>query len=106
MHPMILLLILVVGAILAFPLAVAICTFLGAILWAYEWLTIRCPSCQGRRCMQHKNGIKETFPTGRGTGRFYLCRSCGQRSFWSNDDKGWQDATDAKYDWAYEWPFD
>jgi hypothetical protein len=51
--------------------------------------------------MRSPNAICETYPTGRGTGKFYLCDACSARWFWSNDDRGWLDASDAKFDWAF-----
>jgi hypothetical protein len=93
-------LILVGGVLLAFPLAVGICMFLGLILMTIDRLTTRCPDCRARR-MRLTNGIKETYPTGRGTGTFYRCESCQRRWFWSNDDRAWQDASAPRYDWAF-----
>ena len=94
----------VLGVIAAFPLAIGICTLLGGLLMTIDWLTTRCPNCWMTRCMRMTDAIRETYPTGRGTGRFYLCRNCGQRSFWSNDDRAWQDASDADFDWAFRRP--
>lgn len=51
--------------------------------------------------MRQTNGIFETYPTGRGTGSFYLCGSCGGRWFWSNDDRGWVDASSPDLAWAF-----
>jgi hypothetical protein len=91
---------LIVGVLLALPLAIGICATLGAVLMAVDWLTSRCPGC-GQQQMRWTNGIRETYPTGRGTGSFYLCRSCGGRWFWSNDDRGWEDASSPDRAWAF-----
>ncbi|HEX7380382.1 MAG TPA: DUF1553 domain-containing protein [Pirellulales bacterium] len=97
---LILILIFLVLVALAFPLAIAICAFAGGILMAFDRLTTRCPNCHARQ-MKVANGILETYPTGRGTGNFYLCGGCGRRSFWSNDERDWQDASGSRFDWAY-----
>jgi len=88
------------GVLLAFPLAVAICTCLGWMLVTIDRLTTRCPTCGVRR-MRLTNGSRETYPSGRGTGRFYLCEACRRRWFWSNDDWAWQNASDRDFEWAY-----
>lgn len=90
----------VIGLILAFPLAVAICAFLGGMFIAVDRLITRCPVCHARS-MRTANAIRETYPTAVGTGRFYVCRACGKRSFWSNDSREWKDASDSAFDWAY-----
>jgi hypothetical protein len=86
-------LVLAVGAVAAFPLAIGICAFLGFIVVMMDRLTTECPGCGGRT-MGLVSGITETYPTGKGTGR---CYSCG-RWFWSNDDRGWRDASDSNFD--------
>jgi hypothetical protein len=91
---------LVAGVLLAFPVAIGICAFFGAVFLTVDRLTTRCPSC-GTRSMRLTNGIRETFPTGRGTGTFYLCAACGQRWFWSNDDRQWQEAANPAFNWAF-----
>lgn len=88
------------GVVLAFPLAILICALLGGVLMAYDRLTTRCPVCQARK-MKRINAIRETYPTGEGTGSFYLCSACGRRSFWSNDDNAWEDATANHFDHFY-----
>ena len=90
----------VVGVLLAFPLAIAICTALGGVLVALDRLTTRCPGC-GQRRMRCTNGIRTTYPSHRGTGLFYLCRACGGRWFWSNDERAWQDASSPDFGWAF-----
>jgi hypothetical protein len=90
----------VLGVLLAFPVAIGVCATLGGILMTVDRLTTRCPGCDQRQ-MRQTNGICETYPTGRGTGRFYLCRSCGGRWFWSNDDRGWVDASSPDLAWAF-----
>ena len=64
--------IFVVGILLAFPTAIAICATGGLIAHIYDRLTTARPKC-GRKKMKGVNGIRETYPTGRGTGTFYLC---------------------------------
>src|SRR5262249_20577916 len=93
-------LVFLIGVVLAFPTAIAICALLGGLLSVVDRLITCCLQC-GERRMHWTNGIRETYPTGRGTGRFYFCSACGQRSFWSNDGHGWQDASDASFDWAF-----
>jgi hypothetical protein len=88
------------GILLAFPFAIGLCTLLGFVLLTIDRMTTRCPSC-GDRAMRIVNGIRETFPTGEGTGWFYACVSCGRRSFWSNDDRVWQDASGTGFDRWY-----
>jgi hypothetical protein len=96
---------LIVLYVLALILAIALVLRSAvALSAAIDGQMTHCPRCGKNRCMQVTNGIDETYPTGRGTGRFYLCASCGQRSFWSNDDDDWQDASEAKFDWAYREP--
>ena len=90
----------VVGLLLAFPIAIGVCAALGSIFMAVDRLTIRCPSC-GQRQLRCTNGIHETYPTGRGTGNFYLCGACGGRWFWSNDDRAWQNASAPEFAWAF-----
>jgi hypothetical protein len=90
----------VLGVLLAFPLAIGICVTLGGILMVADRLTTRCPGC-GQRRMRCTNGIQETYPTGRGTGRFYLCGACGDRWFWSNDDGTWRNASSPNFEWAF-----
>jgi hypothetical protein len=90
----------VAGVLLAFPLAIGICGALGGVLVAIDRLTTRCPRCKQRR-MRCTNGIRETYPTGRGTGLFYLCRACSSWWFWSNDDRAWQDASSPDFMWAF-----
>ncbi len=97
---LILLAISIVGVILAFPVAVAICAFAGGMLIACDRLITRCPACRARS-LRITNGIRETFPASGGTGWFYLCRACGNRSFWSNDSREWKDASGSVFDWAY-----
>jgi hypothetical protein len=94
---------LIVGVLLAFPIAICLCAGVGWVLMTFDRLTTRCPSCTQRK-MRYTNGIHETYPTGRGTGTFYLCDACSHRWFWSNDDRCWRDATDANYDWAFADP--
>jgi hypothetical protein len=94
---------LVGGVLLAFPLAICICASLGWVLITFDRLTARCPDCNQRR-MRCTNGIRETYPTGRGTGKFYLCDGCKRRWFWSNDDRAWRDAADPDFDWAFAEP--
>ena len=48
--------IFVVGVILAFPLAIGICTLLGGLLVAFDLLTTRCPNCHARRKMMRSCG--------------------------------------------------
>src|SRR5258708_2094356 len=96
-----LVIIVAVGLILAFPLAISICALLGGSLVAFDRLTTRCPNCHVRR-MKMTNGIRETYPTGRGTGRFYLCSACGKRAFWSNDNRAWENASASDFNWAYQ----
>ena len=90
----------VVGALFAFPLAIAVCAALGGVLMAVDRLTTRCPGC-GLRRMCQTNGIRTTYPTGRGTGKFYLCRAGGGRWFWSNDARAWRDASSPGFAWAF-----
>jgi hypothetical protein len=90
----------VLGVLLAFPLAIGICATLGGVLMVADRLTTRCPGC-GQRRMRCTNGIRETYPTGRGTGRFYLCGACGGRWFWSNDDGTWRNASSPNFEWAF-----
>ncbi len=52
--------------------------------------------------MRQANAIHETYPTGHGTGLFYLCQACGSRWFWSNDDRAWQDASSPDFAWAFD----
>lgn len=91
---------LVAGVLLAFPFAIGICAFFGAVFLTVDRLTTRCPSCRVRS-MRLTNGIRESFPTGRGTGLFYLCEACGQRWFYSHDDWQWQEAASSAFDWAF-----
>jgi hypothetical protein len=94
---------LVAGVLLAFPIAICICACLGWVLMTFDRATTRCPACNTRQ-MRWTNGIRETYPTGRGTGRFYLCEACKRRWFWSNDDRCWRDAKDSDFDWAFAEP--
>jgi hypothetical protein len=70
----------VVGVLLAFPVAIGICAALGGFLMAVDRLTTGCPGCRLR---------------------FYLCRACGGRWFWSKDDRAWQDASSPDFAWAF-----
>jgi len=54
----------------------------------------RCPACH-RRSLRQAGAIRETYPTGKGTGSFYQCESCGKKWFWANDDHQWHDSTDS-----------
>jgi hypothetical protein len=94
---------LVVGVLLAFPIAILLCACLGWVLMTLDRATTRCPGCNARQ-MRCANGIRETYPTGRGTGKFYLCEACKRRWFWSNDDRCWRDADDSDFDWAFAEP--
>lgn len=87
----------VLGILAAFPLAIGICSVLGAIVLAVERLTTRCPAC-GSRSMKHVNSIRETYPTGKGTGRFYSCQSCHRNWFWSRDEEDWREASAEEID--------
>lgn len=93
-------LILLVGLVLAFPLAIAISAALGFVLTTADRWTTRCPNC-GARKLRNVNGIRETYPTNEGTGTFYACDVCQHRAFWSNDDRGWQDANASEFDDYY-----
>jgi hypothetical protein len=86
-----------IGVLAAFPLAVGICAVLGAITMGIDRLTNPCPGC-GRRTLRCVNAIRETYPTGAGTGSFYICGHCDRRWFWSNDDKQWTDASADRFD--------
>jgi hypothetical protein len=92
---------LLVGVVLAFPLAIGICTALGLVLVIVERWATPCPKCAARK-LRNINGIRETYPTGKGTGTFYVCDDCQHRVFWSNDDRGWQDANAQKFDHWYQ----
>ena len=96
-----LILIVLGGIILAFPLAIAICAALGFVLMTVERLRTPCPKC-GARKLKNVNGIRETYPTGKGTGTFYVCEVCAHRVFWSNDDRAWQDANAQEFDSWYQ----
>ncbi len=54
----------------------------------------RCPQCN-RRTLRVAGGIRETYPTGKGTGSFYQCKRCRKKLFWANDDHQWHDAEDS-----------
>src|SRR5262245_23204553 len=90
----------VIGVLLAFPLAICICAFLGFLLQTYQRRTTPCPDC-AKYQMRWVNCIKETYPDGRNTGAFYVCDACCRRWFWSNDDRGFRDASGAEYDQWY-----
>jgi hypothetical protein len=90
-------LLVLIGVALAFPLAICICAFLGFLLQTYHRLTTPCPHCAQHR-LRSFSGIKETYPTGRNTGTFYVCDACSWRWFWSNDEREFRDASSAEYD--------
>jgi hypothetical protein len=77
--------------VLAIPLGIGVCLACGLLLTARDGLTTRCPGCR-RLAMRAVDGIRETYPTGKGTGLGYVCENCHARWFWSYDDRAWQDA--------------
>ena len=89
MSYLLLTLILVCGVLLAFPAAICISALLGYILMTWERKRTPCPSC-GAYALRWLDGIRETYPTGRGTGNLYECEVCHHRAWWSNDDQQWQ----------------
>lgn len=60
----------------------------------------RCPVCR-IGVLQAVNGIRETYPTGKGTGTFYICSDCAKRFFWSNDGQEYQDSSGHEFDHWY-----
>ncbi len=93
-------LVMALGVVAAFPLSIGVCALLGFVITTIDRLATECPGC-GSRAMRCVNAIHETYPTGQGTGRFYSCGRCARRSFWSNDDQGWRDASDGRFDHWY-----
>ena len=86
------LVILAVGIVLAFPLAILITIVLGAPLVALDRLTRRCPRCGRRGGMTLVNGIRATVMV---DGRrapdhwsYYHCGRCGARLKLHHDQWG------------------
>jgi hypothetical protein len=93
--------VLLFGLMLAVPIAIGTCALIGWVMLIVNRPTIQCPTCHALQ-MRSTNAIRETYLTGRGTGQFYVCEACSKRWFWSNDDRTWELASKAHYDWAFE----
>jgi hypothetical protein len=98
--PSIILVLLIVGIVLAVPMAIGISAALGFIIVTVHRWSTPCPKC-GAHKLSGVDFIRETYPTGKGTGTFYRCENCHHRAFWSNDDRGWRDANAQEFDDYY-----
>lgn len=93
--------VLIAGVVLAFPMAIGLCTALGAVLCLLDHLTTVCPGCGARRKMACISAIRTSYPNNCGTGRFYQCKNCQSRWLWSDKERVWQDASSADFDCWY-----
>ncbi len=80
-----------------FSSGICICAFSGFLIQTHRRLTTPCLYCAQQQ-FRWVNGIRETCPTGCGTGTFYVCGVCLRRWFRSNDDREFRDASGSEYD--------
>jgi predicted RNA-binding Zn-ribbon protein involved in translation (DUF1610 family) len=86
----------VIGGILAGPLAILLCALAGSILKRIEQAT-KCPAC-GTASLTCVTRLRTNPPTG--TGSYYVCECCGVRWF-RPMGKSWINASGAEYDGVF-----
>jgi hypothetical protein len=91
-YPLLCVVIIHWGIVFRSPVVVGVGLVVWLTLTITKGRTARCPAC-GVAKMRCVGGIKEAYPSGKGTGWSYLCEQRGQRWWWSNDRRAWEDAS-------------